>query len=381
MSPTLERRRLKISAGTVPTHLPRLKTLAESHNFSEQVDIVFPSSASLADAFSKLETRYAKGKARLSDIYVGSASFIDTTSSSMLWLGTSGGASDDTWCIDANGQLVICVSEGMYQKLGLGGKKLKYKAIHSDMYVVSIPLQKAVHSPSGLARIKEGLRILDACREMEGLGEWDIVCTALDPTLLPTFLGKMLLQAETRTVTAEMTEVEGVHVPQVQLGPFPSRETNMEDKEDWHYRMSNLFEWVGMAALASQRLSASDRIDPYIAIYAPPEPSQVGNVTHLRWRGLLSPTFLQSLIDTITEEWLAANNSVGFVAMTVQSCVESPVCYVRASTDVLHKQPMRQPREDGEDTWSVLFSHLQGQDRECEWALVESLGQGDGRWG
>ena len=90
--------------------------------------------------------------------------------------------------------------------------------------------------------------------------------------------------------------------------------------EDWHDRVSSLFEWVGMAALGSQRyvhilyasltsrhpsthpthsLSATDRCDPYIAVYTPPEPSRVGELTTMRWRGLIPPSFVQALLDAV----------------------------------------------------------------------------------
>lgn len=47
------------------------------------------------------------------------------------------------------------------------------------------------------------------------------------------------------------------------------------------------------------RLHANDRVDPYVALYEPPTASRVGNVVHLQWKGLLSPDFVQSMIDVI----------------------------------------------------------------------------------
>lgn len=42
----------------------------------------------------------------------------------------------------------------------------------------------------------------------------------------------------------------------------------------------------------------NDRVDPFIAVYEPPADSRVGDITHLRWTGLLPPKFIQSMIDT-----------------------------------------------------------------------------------
>ena len=49
--------------------------------------------------------------------------------------------------------------------------------------------------------------------------------------------------------------------------------------------------------LTEPRLSANDRVDPFVALYDPPSPSWIGNVTHLCWRGLLSPSFVQRVLE------------------------------------------------------------------------------------
>jgi hypothetical protein len=46
------------------------------------------------------------------------------------------------------------------------------------------------------------------------------------------------------------------------------------------------------------RLAGNDRVDPYVAVYELPTPSELGDITHLRWRGLLPPEFVQTIIDT-----------------------------------------------------------------------------------
>lgn len=47
------------------------------------------------------------------------------------------------------------------------------------------------------------------------------------------------------------------------------------------------------------RLNANDRVDPYVALYEPPAPKHMQDVTHLRWRGLLPPSFIKEALDAI----------------------------------------------------------------------------------
>ncbi|KAI5831596.1 hypothetical protein K523DRAFT_300063 [Schizophyllum commune Tattone D] len=386
MAASLEHRRLKILAGTLPENLYRLNVLAESRVCAEQVDIVFPSSPTLLAAFSDLKTRYAKGKTKLSDIFVRSSAFVKagSLSSDMLWLGTSGGACDDTWCIDAYGQLTLCVSDRMYQQMGIPGAKLKFPSVHSDAYVVTVALHKISTQPALLARVKAGLTILDARREEEGLREWDFVCATADPSAsLSPLLEKLALQADVREITPKPKEVHNCHVPIAQLSPFPGEKTDDDEEEDWHHRMNNLFEWVGLAALSSPRLSIHDRSDPYIAIYEPPEASLVGNATHLRWRGLLSPAFLKSILDVVLGTWLVSDDPANFMAITVQPSLQAPIGRLAKQPNSMPSNALRVPRSDGEDTWSLILSRSGEaiKEHECEWVLVECLGQGDARWG
>lgn len=55
------------------------------------------------------------------------------------------------------------------------------------------------------------------------------------------------------------------------------------------------------------RLDANDSVDPYVAVYSPPTPSRIGTLTHIRWTGLLSPVFVQNVIDAALNQ----NQSVG----------------------------------------------------------------------
>ncbi|KAL1747874.1 hypothetical protein HDZ31DRAFT_60905 [Schizophyllum fasciatum] len=265
MSPSLEHRRLKITAGSLPDQLPRLKTLTESRVFAEQVDVIFPTSPTLLSAFSKFKTRHARGKATLSAIFARASAFVKAENSSeMIWLGTSGGACDDTWCIDARGQLSIYASERAYQRMGIPGAKLKFHAVHSDAYVVAVALFEVAKQPAMLARVEAGLKILDKMREEEGLGEWDVVCAATDPSAsLSDLLEKLISHAEIQEITAERTQLDDVHVPSAQLGPFPSATSSGDEKEDWHHRMSSLFEWVGLVGLDYPSTTVLSLISPY----------------------------------------------------------------------------------------------------------------------
>ncbi|KAG6888870.1 hypothetical protein C0992_007266 [Termitomyces sp. T32_za158] len=317
--------------------------------------------------------------------------------------------SDDVWCVDTRGVgvLTLLVTKETYERLGLVGVRVPFKA-QRDYFgacvgvmavgtliliswvggvVIRLPLGKNVESVTNRARWSAALEAWDARRE----GAWNVVCASDDAGLLRSL---PLGESQVRQVGCEMVTSRDVYIPipSLSLSPAPRRSPSASglgdpdisdlqrgdddvdvDGEDWNAEMAALFEWVGMASLGSQRLHANDRVDPYVALYEHPSNSYVGDITRLRWSGLVGPAFLQSVIDTALAAIKTEPGTKAFVAITAHACLTSPVTYVPPSASV-SGGPTRLARGDGEDTWCLLAT----PDAR---ALVESLGQYDTRWG
>ncbi|KAK0202584.1 ribonuclease P 40kDa subunit-domain-containing protein [Desarmillaria ectypa] len=253
---------------------------------------------------------------------------------------------DDVWCIDPRGVLTLCVAKDTYETLGLVGKKviLGYgrRHPHEERHVINIPLQANTESEGNKKRRNKALKAWDGRRE-----PWSILCTSKDPAKL-TRLGTV------RPVKSQKTSMKDVRIPVVDLPPRP--DGSQDDIDDWNDCLHGLFEWVGMAGLGAQRLQANDRVDPYVSLYEPTSPSNIGNITHLRWRGFLGPDFVQSIIDTITKI-----SSPRFVSITSHNCPYTPVPYLPRSTftpsdsEAGFITPVVDPTKRSGDTWSMIF--------------------------
>jgi len=127
-------------------------------------------------------------------------------------------------------------------------------------------------------------------------------------------------------------------------------------------------------------------VDPYVCVYEPPTPSRIENVTHLRWRGLLCPKFVQEVLDTIISS-MKGTTHPSFVGVTCHALPTSPVSYIpytmseNGSLQISGDVPARFPRGDSEDTWSLILESGAGEECIIQWIMVESLGQWDARWG
>jgi len=230
---------------------------------------------------------------------------------------------------------------------------------------------------------KKALEDWDRRRQQDGLGKWDVICYS------PSIDKNTLDEPSFHEIKSQIRKSSPIHIPILSLPTRPVA-PNTDDIEDWNEHMNSLFEWVGMACLGAQRLEITDRVDPYVAVYSPPSPSRTGTITHIRWKGLLSHTFVQSVINTAMTS--LAGSSAGlpsFVSITANKFLTSPVSYIPPNMG--KDSPMRAPRDEAEDTWSLILSFDRDNSVETtredtgtkdgSWAMIESVGKWDMRWG
>ncbi|KJA23551.1 hypothetical protein HYPSUDRAFT_137715 [Hypholoma sublateritium FD-334 SS-4] len=397
--PPAEKRRLKVSVGALPS--PKIASLAACHPFTQQLDVVFPANAVLLAQLGVLETHYGTCSVTLSEVVTTAPTFVNAVEGESSLLIVSAAANDeDAWCVDPRGHLTLSVAKEAYERLGLVGQKLPFKG-HDGHHTIDIPLRKNALSPAMQARVGAALTGWDQRRART----WDAVFCAKDrgQASPPPFA------AQTHAVRAEKRELKDVYVPVLGLCARPTppakaqskkkpglegdaeSDVQMEAAEDWDCRVESLFEWVGMACLGSQRLNANDRVDPYVALYEHPAPKHMQDVTHLRWRGLLPPSFIKESLDTIAAT-LDTPTGPPFVGVAAHALSGSPVSYlpytsvaaagdIPAALQAPAKVPAKVPRAEGEDTWCAIFERGAVAGAGLQWCLGESLGQLDARWG
>ncbi|KAK0467010.1 ribonuclease P 40kDa subunit-domain-containing protein [Desarmillaria tabescens] len=318
----------------------KIPRLASSYPFIQQLDVIFPSDDELENALLPLETHYAKGKTTLSDVIASAKELGPENNLTVLSTDFDDG---DVWYIDPRGILTLCVAKDTYETLGLVGKKvvLGYgrKHPHEERHVINIPLQANTESEGNKKRRSSALKAWDGRRE-----PWSILCTSKD-------LAKLARLGSVRQVKCQKTSMNDVRIPVVDLPPRPNG--SQDDIDDWNEHLHGLFEWVGMAGLGAQRLQANDRVDPHVSLYESPGPSNVGNITHLRWRGFLGPDFVQSIIDTVTKI-----SSPQFVSITSHNYPYTPVPHLPRSaftSEAGFVTPVVDPTRRSGDTWSMIF--------------------------
>lgn len=363
---TMAHSRVMLTKGTLPSaHLSRL---CAAHPFTKQLDIVFPASDELEKALTSLKPTYCKRRCTLVEFLDFASKSPDGNITAM----PSTSECVDTWCIDPRGVLTLCVSKSLYEQLGLVGKKLPFKGC-PEQYVIRIPVRQEIESVAVRAKQKAALKLWDELRE-NGSGKWEVVYCQADIMMQPGTSESH----EAVIVQPHICRSTDIHVPVPALAPLPEEST-----EDWDERISDLFEWVGMACLGAQRLKANDRVNPYVAVYEVPAPSYIGDVTQITWATFLHQSFINDALETVISHLASATDNRAFVAMTRHGCCTSPVGAIPltlasdASLDAVRDPPFRVPDINAEDTGCFIL----GPGQNGNFVLAESTGQWDARWG
>lgn len=282
---------------------------------------------------------------------------------------------NDVWSLDARGILTLTIKKNTYERLGMVGQKLPWKGC-DDTYVIEICLElNAVYADNDSSSKRHQL----GPKQTSSLSSWDAergpwqIFYCMDESSQNAVPLAGSVEHLVRPVIHRHTDMQ---VPDRTLRAFPH--SGQLEIEDWEEEVSGLFEWVGMACLGAQRLQASDRPDPYVAVYTAPAPSRMADITHVKWTGLLHPTFVQQLIESTIS---LSDVQSSLTSLTLHGVPNAPVAYLSSS-----RSSMRAPRPDAQDTRAILLHKKSimpspSEEAECVWILAESIGQWDARWG
>ncbi|KAI0664275.1 ribonuclease P 40kDa subunit-domain-containing protein [Cubamyces menziesii] len=365
--PALEDKRTFASTGT---HQPGiaadgLLAAVRSRPFTQQVDIVFPSCPALEEALLQMNASYWTCQYSLGTFleYVKPWVHESQLDSKIVALGLSSGGGNDVWSIDHRGYLTLSLGKETYEETGWVGQPLPWKE-YEDTYVIRTPVCRTFAQPEAkMFQEAQAVRRLDSL-----IVTWRIFYYFVgEATQPPSGHVHHLL-------TPTVRKLENAYIPQLRNEAMAVQSRHEPgESSHWEEEVAALFEWVGMAAFESPRLLVHDRCDPYIAVFTPPEPYRMGGVTTIRWRGVVPSGLVQRILSTVQSSHLSSPN---FVAVTGHTIGNAPAAYFPESKTVAS---LRAPRDDAEDTWSVIY--VNEPNKTPWWVLAESVGQWDKRWG
>lgn len=198
------------------------------------------------------------------------------------------------------GVLTITCDRATYERAGLSGKPIPNP--HARKHgTPKFKIELNLRLPSMLAGKKGFERLLHAAKSVF-VGEitWLFYDISSDLSTTDTFLGE---NVEIKHITAQTEELKGAIIP-----PFPAdgADISKSNQDD----LTDLLEWLSLAAISSPRIYQGDLVDEIISRYSVPNTtsatSTIQTLTKMTYTGFLPNTIIANIFAKVV---IAANKS------------------------------------------------------------------------
>ncbi|KAF9140010.1 hypothetical protein BG015_001834 [Linnemannia schmuckeri] len=259
------------------------------------------------------------------------SNFMQYIRNGMIALSVQGGIdTHDVVCLDGKGRLVLNVTKDSYEQLGLSGKP---SAFHQDRqrYVVEIELNKPAMVPG-----KPGFERIKWCFENTFTAQFSMLFASVDPqgVSLPLEFPESA-RATSMTFNIQSSSLNNIVIPDA----TPIRTIGKNDLR-WRRSVSDLYEWIGLASMQSDRIMFGDNIDPFLCVYSPPTPTTTDEQQDLKpssgclieISGLIPSQgivrILEALRSLLDSSNLTLSSAQRWANMTVWGFQDSPISWI-----------------------------------------------------
>ncbi|KAI8363559.1 ribonuclease P 40kDa subunit-domain-containing protein [Mortierella sp. GBAus27b] len=245
-----------------------------NHPFNHRVQVFLPvaySSTIQAALTTTLlqNTHYYHAHVPLSLLLT--SAFMQYIRNGMIALSVHGGIdTHDVVGLDGKGKLILSLTKDSYEQLGMIGKPSEFLR-GRQRYAVELDLSSPSMVPG-----KPGFERIKWCFENTLTTVFPMVLASVDPegNSLPLEFPESA-RATRMSFNVQCTQLNNIMIPDT-----TTIRTIGKNDLRWRLNVSELYEWVGMAAIQSDRITLGDRIDPFLCVYSnPPQttPDPVGS--------------------------------------------------------------------------------------------------------
>ncbi|KAJ3119150.1 hypothetical protein HK098_005743 [Nowakowskiella sp. JEL0407] len=205
----------------------------------------------------------------------------------------------DLICVE-NGILKMEFGKDSFETVGLNGKSI------GDVFCVEIDISSPEFKPK--QKTYDRLRWVCENTFTESF-DWIANLTSISngESMEMKFPERTVSKIEKKPIIQNESILESIWFPDSEVisrivlsieGEEPKKkrkEVSVEVVED----IEQFVEWVGLCCIDSPRIKVNDSIDPYLAVYEPPKPCEKVDLISLTFRGLISNSFLENVIEKI----------------------------------------------------------------------------------
>ncbi|KAK5671579.1 hypothetical protein QVD99_001426 [Batrachochytrium dendrobatidis] len=352
---------------------PAVKSLVDTHPFNSSVRLFLPSTSLDNSSLAlQLPDSIPYYHARLPLSFFISSEFIDSHIKSGSCIASSIDTRidvDDCVALIEPGHLVLSLTKDTYESAGLTGHKCKTDPTKSR-YVVTIDLTQNTFS--------KGNKMYDRIswvfmHSITATFKFNIISikTSLESSSASSLIQTkqivfpMDAQVKELFISRQMMHMNNIYIPDLSTGLVPGFDSSDDDSS----RIAiELLEWVGMASIRSQRLSATDSVDSFIAMVGLYEPSVLGDLVMITYKGFIPPLFISRIVDAadqcISKSITEISKSTAWAALHVAGDIHAPVSWNHRNHSIL---------AGGINDYMLIFTHKSIATTSCISYTMESL--------
>ncbi|KAG0095561.1 Ribonuclease P protein subunit p40 [Podila epicladia] len=299
----------------------------QEHPFNHRIQVFLPAEASPSvDTLQSMLTEQLQQFTHYYHAHVPLALFLTSPfmqyiRNGLVALSVQGGIdTHDVVCIDGKGKMILSLTKDSYEQLGLTGVPSQFQK-NRQRYVVELDLQAPSMIPG-----KAGFERIKWCFENTLVTVFPMVLASVDPAGVSLPLDfPVSARARQLSYRIQTTVLDYIMVPDTQ----PLRTIGKNDLR-WRKQVAEVYEWIGMASIQSERITVVDNIDPYLCVYANPAqktPEKVGSSGYLlEISGFIPSPSIVPIFESL-RSLLNNGPSTSWANMTVWGFQDSPISW------------------------------------------------------
>ncbi|KAG2221623.1 hypothetical protein INT45_005197 [Circinella minor] len=220
-----------------------------------------------------------------------------------------------------SGKLIFSLTKSTYESFGIvaeHGQNKQDRLRQKYIVIVDLHDRKLVPNSKKYDRLK-------SCIENTFTDPIKIIATFVDkvsgeskdipwPSTVTTTMQK-------KSMDMKIDPLNYIHIPTLDELRIP-----LTTKPDttWQYNTLKSLEWVGLANIKANRITANDKPESFVSVYNPPTSASTGSGVLIQWIGLIHPLFIHHIMISIKKILVTKKEDMKWVSLSTWGYRDSP---------------------------------------------------------
>ncbi|KAG0044669.1 hypothetical protein BGZ83_010106 [Gryganskiella cystojenkinii] len=230
----------------------------------------------------------------------------------------------DVVCLDGRGNLILSLTKDSYEQLGINGAPSKFYP-NRQRYVVKIDMRAPSMVPG-----KPGFDRIKWCFENTLVTRFPMLLASVDENGV-----SLPIEFPQNARAARLSyNVKSTHLENILIPDTSAIRTIGKNDLRWRKNVLELYEWIGMVGMQSDRIITGNSIDPFLCVYSPPLQTSVDPALSsgciIEVSGFIPAAVVNQIMDVLRSDSILGSiiGEPSWANMTVWGFQDSPISWM-----------------------------------------------------